>query len=281
MSFVGNAPSATQPDMRQQQTNVRTAYNIDRAKNNPAINKQQVGAFQGGLQTEFHGSSGGVDLGYDVNDYGATQNDTDVMNLQRLVNDDYSGTHGNQGVDFGANSAQENVLRSRIGMKNSLAEQIAGSGDQLSKAQDINKATAGSALDQGLKNTRQNYSGRGLLYSGMRQGAEQGVKAGVASQLSSAMTGTARDAANSKMAAQNAYASVDLASQQENLTRANQAFDTASANNIARLQAMQQLGSGLGSAAGSLYGDYQAYQDKQAKAKAGLIAGDQNQSVVG
>ncbi len=172
------------------------------------------------------------------------------------------------GMDTNESQALYNMYLGRIGEKNSLAEQIAGSDDQLNKAQDLNKATAGSALDQGLKNTRQNYSGRGLLYSGMRQGAEQGVKSGVASQLSSSMTGTARDAANSKMAAQNAYMSVDLANQQDTLNKSNQAFDTASANNIARLQAMQQLGSGLGSAAGAYFGEQQRQQDK----KDGLIA---------
>ncbi len=237
---------------------VRNAYNINRAKNNPEIKKQQVGAYQGGLQTNFTGSSGGVEMGYDVNDYGATQNDPDVMNLQRLVNDDYSGHHGNQGVDFSANAAQENVLKSRIGLKNSLADQISSGDDQLKKSQDVNKAASGEALGQGLKNTRQNYSNRGLLYSGLREGGEQKVKTAGASQLANAMASTARESANSTTAAKNAYASVGLAQQAESLQMAHEAFDTANANSIARLQAMQQLGSGVGAAAGTYFGSQSA-----------------------
>ncbi len=139
-------------------------------------------------------------------------------------------------------------------MKNSLSEQIAGSEENLKNAQDLNKSVSGSAIGEGLKNTRQNYNGRGLLYSGAREGGEQKVRSTGASQLASAMAGTARDSANSKSAAQNAYASVDLANQQEMIKRSEEAFDTANANSIARTQAMQQLGGGLGAAAGTYFG---------------------------
>ena len=194
-------------------------------------------ACNGGLGT--HASENGNGQDNDVNQ---------AASLARNLRDQ------DPGMDTAATSALLNMYEGRIGEKNSLAEQIAGSDDQLTRQQDLNKAAAGSAVGEGLRNTRNNFNDRGLLYSGARQGGESAVRAAGASQLASSVAGTARDASNSKTAAQNAYASVDLASQQDTLKRANDAFDTASANNIARLQAYQQLAGGIGSAAGSIAG---------------------------
>lgn len=223
----------------------------------PAIPQSQVGAYQGGLQTDFSGSQTGINNAGDANNYGATSNDSDVLEAQRLTNENFAASHGqNQGVDFNHNNALIDMYKTRIGLKNSLAEQIGAAPGLLNQEQDVNKAVSGQAVGEGLKNTRQNYNSRGLLYSGMREGGEGKVKAAGASQLANAMASTSRESANTLDAAKAAYASVDLASQQDHLDRANQAFDTANANNIARLQAMQQLGSGVGAAAGYAAGSY-------------------------
>ena len=165
-----------------------------------------------------------------------------------------------QNPNAGTNSAEQtallNMYKSRIGIKNSLAEQIANNGNQLQSEKDSLNLEAGRALDQGVRGARQNYNRRGLLYSGMREGAEQGARGAVAGAYASGMAGAERESANSLEAAKSAYDQVDLATQQEALTRANQAFDTASANNIARLQAMQQLGYGLGRVGGLVAGSY-------------------------
>ncbi len=226
--------------------------------------------YQGGLTTDFSGLTnapggpGDPSGGQVVQDQARLGNQRYMNNLAGpgggdpdVIQANYNAwklQNPNTGNDGAEEGALLNMYRGRIGEKNSLASQIAGSDSQLTQQQDLNKATAGSAVGAGLKNTRQNFNDRGLLYSGARQGGEAAVRASGASQLASTMAGTARDAANSKTAAENAYASVDLASQQDTLTRATQAFDTANANNIARLQAFQQLGGGIGAAAGSIAG---------------------------
>ncbi len=231
-----------------------------------------ISPYQGGLTSDFSGLANtaeenafhGPDGGQDGQDTSRLNNKKYMSNLQGANGTDPDVVQANYqawqlanhpgGMDTAESQALFNMYQGRIGEKNSLASQIAGSDSQLAQQQDLNKATAGSAVGEGLKNTRQNYNDRGLLYSGARQGGEAAVRASGASQLASSMAGTARDAANAKTTAQNAYASVDLANQQDSLNRATQAFDTANANNIARLQAFQQLGSGLGSAAGSIAG---------------------------
>lgn len=201
------------------------------------------------------GMTKGADGSYSYNN--STSSDPDVQGLQALTNEDAAARSGqNQGVDFAHNSALESVYQGRIGEKNALSEQISGEPGLLNQEQDLNKATSGAALTSGLKNTRQNFNNRGLLYSGMRQGGEAGVQQQGAANLASAIAGTARDSANKQAAAESAYASVDLASSQDQLNRASNAFDTANANNIARLQAMQQLGSGAGAVAGTIAGGY-------------------------
>ncbi len=243
------------------------------APKGPVSPQQANDPYRGGLTTDFTGLGG-----WDPNSgsYGMHQGGgQDEQDKARLGNAKYMANLGTgpadpdvvqanfqawqlqnhpEGMDTAESQALFDMYSGRIAEKNSLAEQISGSDSQLRQQQDLNKAAAGSAVGEGLKHTRENYNDRGLLYSGARQGGEAAVRTAGASQLATSMAGTARDAANSKTAAQNAYASVDLASRQDSLNRANAAFDTASANNIARLQAMQQLGSGLGSAAGSIMG---------------------------
>lgn len=213
--------------------------------------------YAGGLQTDF---SSQVQQLPD-NQWGQHQwtsqltnsPDADVKALQQIQNEQAQHAAGDDpGGDAADLASRANLYKGRIGIKNSLAEQIAGNANQERQSEDIDRGVAGQALGQGLKDTRNNYNSRGLLYSGLREGGENQVRGAVGSQLASTLAGTKRDSANSLSAAQNAYASVDLANQQESLNLAHQAFDTASQNSIARLQAMQQLGSGFGSAAGTI-----------------------------
>ncbi len=218
--------------------------------------------YQGGLQTNFNNTSishnGGFGGGGYTDYNNAGSDDPDVMEAQRLTNE--SADAGNVGVDHRANQALINKYKARIGLKNSLAERIAGQNQELGMAKDSVSSAANTALDQGTRNTRQNFNQRGLLYSGMREGGEQAVRGAVAGQYARGMAGAERDVANSTDSAKAAYAAVDLENQQETLKMANSAFDTAHANNIARLQAMQQLGQGVGQgvgqAAGSIAGSY-------------------------
>lgn len=218
------------------------------------------GAFRGGLQTEFHDQ--GPPTSYDYmtkkfNSYAqvdpSSAGDRDVEGAANAYNQMY---HGDRGTNHAEQEALYNMYRGRIGIKNSLAEQIDSLPSQLAQQEGILKLGAGQALGEGLRKTRENYNSRGLLYSGLREGGEQKKRQQVAGALSSGLMGAKRESANSMSAAENAYASVDLQNQQESLALAHQAFDTANSNNIARLQAMQQLGQGVGKAAGDLAGAY-------------------------
>ena len=185
----------------------------------------------------------------------STSTDADAQALQHYVNEAAAAHAGlDKGVSYNDNAALQNLYRGRLAEKNSLSEQIGALPGQEKQQESLLTGQAGQSLGQGLKNTRQNFNNRGLLYSGMRQAGEQQVKQGIASNLDSAISGSRKDSANALSSAQNAYASVDLQQAQQSLELANQAFDTANANNIARLQAMQQLGQGVGAAVGAYAG---------------------------
>lgn len=185
----------------------------------------------------------------------ASSTDPDVIAAQGIANEEAQARAGmNPGVDFSADNALLQMYEGRIGQKNTLGSEINANGTQRMGAIQEDQATANSALGQGINNTDSNYNSRGLLFSGAREAGEQQVRGNVASSLASSVAGTQQDYAQTLAAQQNAYANVDLAGASQAWTMAQQAASTASANNIARLQAMQQLGSGVASAAGTIAG---------------------------
>ncbi len=229
--------------------------NRDRARGQASIQRQPASSnpYQGGLQTDF-GNTAIRGQRFGVLDFDSSgSNDQDVRQAQKYQN---MISNPNEGSDYNADNANLQMYRSRIGLKNSLAERIANGNMELQGDKDEITRSTNQALDEGTRNTRQNYNQRGLLYSGMREGGEQAVRGAVAGQYASGMAGAERDVGNEVQGAKAAYGAVDLASQQEQLKMANSAFDTAHANNIARLQAMQQLGQGVGYGAGVVAGGY-------------------------
>lgn len=165
----------------------------------------------------------------------------------------------NAGTSWNEQNALLNMYKSRLGQKNVLSGMISGGEDMLKGEVNNLRGEASDALKSGVKNTKENYNRRGLLYSGMREGDEQKVRGGVASQLASGVAGAQRETANAVSQAKNAYATIGMAQEKENIALANQSFEAANANSIARMQAMQQLGHGLGSAAGT----YASYAQRQ------------------
>lgn len=214
---------------------------------------QSKDPYRSGLQTSFQGV-------YDPgsrNSFNTFANDTDadVRQAQELTNIKSAGVSGrNQGVDQVATQAQLDAVLARIGQKNAIGEAIASSDTQEHNAENDLRYTANEALSSGIKNTRENFNGRGLLYSGMRQGGESKVRSGVAGNLAAGLANTKRDYGNQKDANKMAYAAVGHAQEAMKLDAANQAFDTVTRNNIARMQAYQQLGEGIGGVAGAVYG---------------------------
>lgn len=243
-----------------QQDNTYSPTNLGGQRRVAQAQTQTNDPYQGGLQTNFSGTNASGGYGYADGRWGyssGNSNDPDVREAQRLTNENTaSGSGQDVGVDAAHNNALINQYATRIGLKNNLSDEINQAPGLLNQAQDQNKLASGQAVGQGLKNTRENFNSRGLLYSGAREGGEQAVQSAGASQLAQNMAGTARDSANATDSAKAAYASVDLANQQDTLNKANQAFDTANQNNIARLQATQQLMGGVGKAAGSVAGSY-------------------------
>ncbi len=179
--------------------------------------------------------------------------DPDVQGLQGIYN---LQSRRNPGTSNADQQGLIDMYSGRIGLKNSLGQNIANNSGLESSAEGNLRAGINAGLGQGLRNTRENFNNRGLLYSGARVGGEQSVRSQAAGELASGLAGTKQDYANQKTLAQNAYASVDLANQQQTLDMANSAFDTANQNSIARMQAAQQLSGGIGAAAGTVAGYY-------------------------
>lgn len=190
----------------------------------------------------FQQYGGGAGYGYQ---------DADVRRMQELQNALANGISGlDQGVDQGALAAQIKALQARIGLKNELGSAIATNPEEMGQSVQNQRELANEALSSGIHKTRQNYNSRGLLYSGLREGGEQGIKGKVGSSLASNIASTKRDYQNTLASEKAAYTSLGFAQQAADLERANQAFEVTTRNNIARAQAYEQLGYGVGSLAG-------------------------------
>lgn len=126
------------------------------------------------------------------------------------------------------------------------------------------KNQAGQALDQGIRQTRDAANSRGLLYSGLRQGAEQGVRGRVANAMASQInqsnadlnraadardTTATRAALGQADAAQAAQAEVDKANSENAVFRAQQMQQLSGA----AMAGVAELGHGLLSPSKSPY----------------------------
>jgi hypothetical protein len=141
-------------------------------------------------------------------------------------------------------------------------------GMQNDAANDI-RSQAGSTLDEGIRSTREGANSRGLLYSGLRQGAEQSLRGRVAnamaSQISQSNRGLSQEADQRDRAAAasgTANAAAENAARSE-ISRAN------SENAIFRAQQMQQLTGAIGYGFGRMAGGKQ-------QASGGLTGGNQS-----
>lgn len=115
----------------------------------------------------------------------------------------------------------------------------------------ILKGDANKSIDTGVKAERANYNNRGLLYSGMRQGAEGDVKSRVASELARSTADVRKGYEDTARAKENAAAQVGLSGYQDALRRAEDTFNMQLAKNVQSRQQMQQLGQAGGYAAGT------------------------------
>lgn len=205
----------------------------------------------------FGGAGSGPTYNYDT--AGADVTDRDVRGAQAAWN---QMTHGDAGTSNAEQTALYNQYLDRIKLKNQMGQNINTLSSGIMGQEDNLRRSAASALGQGVDAARNNFNRRGLLYSGARQGAEQSVRSNVAGALSSSLSGTEREATNAIQSSKEAYAAVGAQNEAERVQLAKEAFITASANSIARAQAMQQLGSGLGSAFGTTAGSQKQEQER-------------------
>lgn len=217
----------------------RNSANLQ-TQNNANINPSP---YAGNLRTSFNA--------YDL----TPQTDQDVIEVQRRTNQNADAAAGkDKGVSYNANMAIIADRMARINLKNQLSSSINNNSAMENEAIEGIKDSAQRGADAGVKKTRQNYNSRGLLYSGMREGGESGVKSAAAAGLAGDISSTKSEYRNMLDQQKQAYAQVGMAQQAAQLELANQAFETATKNSVARAQAYQQLAGGLGQAAGYYYG---------------------------
>lgn len=201
---------------------------------------------------------------------GNASDDPDVAAAKNIANLEQSGRRGeNSGFSYKDQDALLNELKARINAKNQLGSQIAGAQGQLNSQLEIDKYLANKALGDGLRNTRHNYAARGLSSSGWRQGAEQGLRGRVAGQLKGTMAADTSEFQGAVNKAKEQYASIDMQTEAQNLGLASQALDISTQNQIARTQAFQQLGQGIGAAGGAVAGAYMYGQSPASNPVAG------------
>lgn len=109
-------------------------------------------------------------------------------------------------------------------------------------------------LNQGLDKTRENYSNRGLLFSGFRQGAESNQRGQAASMLAEGRTNINRDVRQQADAKKNVAASFGLQTYQAAVQNATELSNIQMQNALNRRRAAGQLGQGIGYAVGAYYG---------------------------
>lgn len=146
-----------------------------------------------------------------------------------------------------------NVANSNL--RRGLLDAVSARPAELREEQRLLHNEAGDTLTQGLKNTRQNYNSRGMLYSGLRQAGEQSLRNQVASTLASNQVSAARDSDKLTDAYKQQIASIGLKAGKEATAKAEATFEAKMRSDIARRQAIQQLGEGVGYGLGALYGN--------------------------
>lgn len=140
---------------------------------------------------------------------------------------------------------------------------------------------ADQALKEGIKNTRRNFNSRGLLYSGLRQGAEGDIRSQVASGLSGGRVQINKDLEDSASAKERQAASVGLQSYGAALQSAENLYNAQLQNAILRRKALSSLGAGLGYAAGAYYGGKSSSPDSNVFSDIGASPYNQSQYSLG
>lgn len=143
------------------------------------------------------------------------------------------------------------------------------------------------ATEQGVRRTRENYSRRGLLYSGLANRGETEVRGNIQGQFDRSMADINREAEQIADTKEQAAAAAGIEQATQLLNQAEQYYNISSQNDLARRRAFGNLASGIGYGAGSLIGsgggqglinsqpqprDYAMYNNPDIYGNAGSIA---------
>jgi hypothetical protein len=110
------------------------------------------------------------------------------------------------------------------------------------------------AQEEGLRSIREGSARRGLLQSGLRQGAEGNLRTQLAGELATSRVNINREAEQLARSKKEAASSVGLQMMTDNLRRAEELYNMQLSNQVARRQAFGQIASGIGYGVGSYYG---------------------------
>jgi hypothetical protein len=240
------------------------AHRAIEAQRAQAAERNRVGpSYVSGLSENARNSGTPWYMSDELSDANVKTRDADVYHaamLQRYLNGDpsYAGDARGFAGSTDASTVQSalNNLLARSANRQGIKSSLNAMPGMEQQEEGLLKRDASDAMGQGIRNTRQNYNQRGLLYSGMREGGEAKVRAQTAGTLESQIASTRQDYAKATDAKQQALVSLGMADEKEKLDRANALFETTTKNNIARQQAFQQLGEGVGYAAGAYYGSH-------------------------
>lgn len=115
----------------------------------------------------------------------------------------------------------------------------------------ILRRQAEDMVESGTKDIRKGFSSRGLLYSGLRQGAESGLKGQVAGELARSQAQLRSDLEDEARAKEFMAARYGLQGYEEARQRYEQVYNQRLRNALERRKRFSQIGSGLGYAIGA------------------------------
>jgi hypothetical protein len=132
--------------------------------------------------------------------------------------------------------------------------------------------TARDQLDQTTQGIRRNANARGLLFSGLRAGAEANSRTKMASMLASQRAEINKEADDLAQSKDTAAANVGLSGYEDAIKRSQDLYNLESTNQARRRAALGQLGEGVG------YGLGAYYSTKKPTQSSGLIGNSTGQS---
>jgi hypothetical protein len=197
------------------------------------------------------------------------QNNNGGINLQRIREYNESQTPAYQEAERKRREAEESLAKQRDSVINE-AKQFRGGLQEYKNSRYGDVAnTARDQLDQTLRQIRRNANARGLLFSGMRTGAEANARTKMASMLAQQRAEINKESDDLAQSKDTVAANIGLSGYENAIKRASDLYELESTNQARRRAALGQLGEGVGYGFGAYYSQ---------KKPSGLIGNSTGQS---